>query len=83
MVPGLYLVPVAFIVGGITSCSPVAARAVALLLYPKGISRTMYSYANTSIDGNNVGVPATAYALHCVDGRGAAIMSDPVLYAFL
>ncbi len=80
---GMCLIPVAMMVGGVTSGSEFAVRTVAPFICPKGTSGTAFSYSTTSIDDNGVSVPATAYELHCVDAAGDTVKNDPILFAFL
>ena len=80
---GMCLVPVALMVGGVTSGSEFAVRTVAPFICPEDTSGTVYSYSTTSINDNGVSVPATAYELHCVDAAGETVKKDPILFAFL
>ncbi len=80
---GMCLVPIAMMVGGVTSGSEFATRTVAPFICPKDTSGAVYSYSTTSINDNGVSVPATAYELHCVDGAGETVKKDPIVFAFL
>ena len=80
---GMCLVPVALMIGGVTSGSEFAVRTVAPFICPEGTSGTAFSYSTTSINDNGVRVPATAYELHCVDAAGTTVKNDPVVFAFL
>ena len=79
----LCLVPLAFIIGGITSGTSLAAQAVGPVMCPSETTATIKSYATTTINDNGVSVPATAFVLHCVDASGRTIKEDPVVFAFL
>lgn len=80
---GMCFVPLALVVGGITSTSPFAMGRVAPLICPKGTAATVYSYATTSTDENGFPINSTAYELHCVDEAGEIVKNDPVAYALL
>jgi hypothetical protein len=80
---GMCLVPVAFLIGGLTSGTEFAATTVAPFICPDDSTGTVYSYSTTSINDNGVSVPATAYELHCVNAAGQSVKEDPIVFAFL
>ena len=77
------LLPVAGIVGGVTSVSNFATQTIGLIICPDGSNAESYSYATTTTDEYGNSQPSTAYELHCIDATGAIVKEDPVLYAFL
>jgi len=77
------LLPVAGIVGGVTSVSNFAMQTIGSIICPDGSNAESYSYATTTTDEYGNSQPSTAYELHCIDATGAIVKEDPVLYAFL
>lgn len=77
------VMPVFFVVGSVSSFSNFAINTTGGWLCPEGTTPESYSYSTTTHDENGFEQPATAYELHCVDGRGTVVKNDPVLYAFL
>ena len=77
------LLPVAMLIGGITSASNFAMQTIGPLICPEGTAAQSYSYATTTTDEYGISQPSTAYELHCVDSNGEVVKEDPVLYAFL
>ena len=75
--------PVAMIVGGVSSPSDFAMQTLGPILCPDGTTAESYSYATTTTDEYGNSQPSTAYELHCIDQSGAVVKEDPVLYAFL
>ena len=80
---GACLLPMAMIIGGLTSVSDFAMQTLAPMICPDGTTAESYSYATTTTDENGNSRPSTAYELHCVDTTGAVMKKDPVVYAFL
>lgn len=83
MVLGLCLLPLAFIVGTVTSTSSLAIQTTGQMLCPQGSTPTRYSYATVTRDDNGNTQPSTAYELHCVDATGQIVKQDPIVYGFL
>lgn len=77
------LLPVAMIVGGVTSVSNFAMQTLGPVICPDGTTAESYSYATTTTDEYGNSQPSTAYELHCVNATGGVVKEDPVLYAFL
>ena len=77
------LLPVAMIVGGVSSVSDFAMQTIEPIICPDGTTAESYSYATTTTDEYGNSQPSTAYELHCIDANGASVKEDPVLYAFL
>jgi hypothetical protein len=80
---GACLLPIAMIIGGITSISNFAMQTLAPIICPDGTTAESCSYPTTTTDEYGNSHPSTAYELHCVDTTGAMMKKDPVLYAFL
>ena len=80
---GMCLLPIAFVLGGMTSISPFAIGKLTPIICPEGTTGTVYSYPTTSHDSNGNPIDSTAHELHCVDGSGQTVKKDPVVYAFL
>ena len=70
------------IVGGFTSASGLAMRAMGPFICPDGSTARSHSYATTTTDENGNRQPSTAYVLQCVDAAGEVVKEDPVVYAF-
>jgi ABC-type glycerol-3-phosphate transport system permease component len=79
---GSCILPLAFIVGGISSSSQFAIKTMGGYLCPENTTPESYSYATTTTDENGFTQPSTAYELHCVDAQGAVVKNDPIVYAF-
>jgi ABC-type glycerol-3-phosphate transport system permease component len=77
------ILPVAMIIGSITSFSKFAMQALAPIICPAGTTAESYSYATTTTDEYGNSQPSTAYELHCVDADGVVVKEDPILYAFV
>jgi ABC-type glycerol-3-phosphate transport system permease component len=77
------ILPVAMIVGGVTSASRFAMQRLEPLICPDGTTAESYSYATTTTDEYGNSQPSTAYELHCIDANGVIVKKDPVRYAFL
>jgi ABC-type glycerol-3-phosphate transport system permease component len=77
------LLPVAMVIGGVTSFSNLAMRTLGPVICPDGSNAESYSYATTTTDEYGNSQPSTAYELHCIDATGTVVKEDPVLYAFL
>jgi ABC-type glycerol-3-phosphate transport system permease component len=77
------LLPVAMIVGGVTSVSNFAMQTMGPIICPGGTISKSYSYATTTTDEYGNSQPSTAYELHCVDTNGIVVKEDTILYAFL
>jgi hypothetical protein len=77
------LLPAAMLIGGFTSVSNFAMRAMGPIICPDGTTAESYSYATTTTDEFGNSQPSTAYEIHCIDASGTVMKEDPVLYAFL
>lgn len=77
------VMPVFFIVGGVSSSSSYAIDLTGGWLCPAETTPETYSYETTMTDDNGFTHPATAYELHCVNASGEVVKEDPILYAFL
>jgi hypothetical protein len=75
--------PLAFIMGGLTSSSSLAIQTTGKFLCPQDTNPQSYSYDTTRTDENGNTQPATAYELHCVDANGQIVKKDSVIYSFL
>lgn len=80
---GMCVVPVAGMVGGLSSASGLAVRTVGPMVCPDNTTPEIYSYATTTTDDFGVSTPATAYEIHCLDASGENVKTDPVAYAFI
>jgi hypothetical protein len=79
---GSCILPLAFVVGGITSSSQFAIKTMGGYLCPENTIPESFSYATTTTDENGNSQPSTAYELHCVDAQGEVVKNDPIVYAF-
>ena len=79
----LCFLPVAMMMGGLTSTSNFALKTTGYVICPAGSTAQSYSYASTTTDEFGNRQPSTAYELHCIDEHGTVLKKDPVLYAFL
>ena len=79
----LCILPVAMIIGSVTSFSDFAMQTLAPIICPEGTTAESYSYPSTTTDEYGNTQPSTAYELHCVDANGVVVKEDPVLYAFV
>lgn len=77
------ILPVAMVIGSITSFSNFAMQTLEPIICPEGTTAESYSYATTTTDEYGNSQPSTAYELHCVDANGVVVKEDPVLYAFV
>ena len=80
---GSCIMPVAFIVGGITSTTDFVIENVGVFICPEGTAPRSYSYQSTTTDEFGNSQPATAYELHCEDSNGDVVQKDPIGYAFI
>ena len=80
---GSCIMPVAFIVGGITSTTDFVIENVGVFICPEGTAPRSYSYQSTTTDEFGNTQPATAYELHCEDSNGDVVQTDPIGYAFI
>lgn len=80
---GSCVMPVFFIVGGISSVSEYAIQTTGGWTCPEGTTPESYSYATTTTDEYGHTQPSTAYELHCVDASGEVVKEDPIAYAFI
>lgn len=79
----LCILPIATIVGGITSFTDFAIQQTGRFICPENTTPHVRSYATTTTDEFGNRQPATAYVLQCKDASGEVVMEDPVGYAFL
>ena len=79
---GSCILPLAFVVGGISSSSQFAIKTMGGYLCPENTIPESFSYATTTTDENGNSQPSTAYELHCVDAQGEVVKNDPIVYAF-
>jgi hypothetical protein len=77
------ILPIATIVGSVSSFSEFAIKTTGGYLCPEGTTPESYTYASTTTDEFGNRHPATAYELHCVDASGNVVKEDPIVYAFL
>lgn len=77
------VMPVAFIVGGVTSTTDFVIENVGAFICPEGTAPRSYSYQTTTTDEFGNARPSTAYELHCEDSNGEVVQTDPVGYAFI
>jgi len=77
------IIPVASLVGGLSSASSFAVKTVGPMVCPDNTTPEIYSYSTTSIDDFGNSTPATAYEIHCLDASGENVKTDPVAYAFI
>jgi len=77
------VVPVASMVGGISSGTDFAVRKVAPLVCPENTDPKIHTYATTSTDDNGFETPATGYEIQCIDTSGEIVKTDPVAFAFI
>ncbi len=83
VVISMCILPIAMIVGGITSFSDLAIQQTGRFICPENTTPDVYSYATTTTDENGNRQPSTAYVLQCKDASGEVVKEDPVGYAFL
>ena len=79
---GTCIMPIAFVVGSVTSFSDFAIQTMGGFICPENSTPESYSYATTSTDEFGNPIPSTAYELHCVDANGEVVKEDPIGYAF-
>jgi hypothetical protein len=77
------VMPVAFIVGGVTSTTDFVIENVGAFICPEGTAPRSYSYQTTTTDEFGNARPSTAYELHCEDSNGEVVQTDPGGYAFI
>ena len=77
------ILPLAMLVGGVTSTNQFAIQTIGSMICPQGTVAKSYSYATTTTDEYGNTQPSTAYELHCVDENGLILKKDPVFYAFM
>jgi len=80
---GSCIMPIAFVVGGISSASDFAIENVGVFICPEGTAPRSFSYETTTVDEYGISRPSTAYELHCEDSNGDVVQTDPILYAFI
>jgi hypothetical protein len=80
---GSCVMPVAFMVGGISSASDFAIKLTGGYICPEDTTPESFSYATTTTDEFGNSQPSTAYELHCVDAGGTVVKKDPIAYAFI
>lgn len=79
---GSCIMPIAFVVGGVTSVSEWSINTMGGFICPENTTPTSYSYDTFTVDEYGNAQPSTAYELHCVDANGEVVKEDPVGYAF-
>ena len=77
------MLPIAVVVGSITSFSQFAIRTTGNFLCPSGTTPESYSYETTTTDEFGNSQPSTAVELHCIDENGNVVKNDPIIYSFL
>jgi hypothetical protein len=77
------LLPVAMVVGGVTSGTEFVGSIVGGIECPKGTTPQINRYATTSIDENGFEQPATGYELQCLDAGGNVVKTDAAAFAFI
>ncbi len=77
------ILPLAMGIGGFTSASDLAVRAVGPRVCPKDTTPTMHTYETTSTDDNGFETPATGYEIQCMDASGNVAHTDSVSFAFI
>jgi hypothetical protein len=77
------VLPIFVVIGSITSFSQFAIHTTGSIICPDGTTPESYSYETTTTDEFGNVEPATGVELHCVDGNGTVVKTDPVGYAFL
>ena len=80
---GSCVMPVAFVVGSISSTSDYVIENVGVFICPEGTAPRSHSYATTTTDEYGNTQPSTAYELQCEDSNGDIVQTDPIVYAFI
>lgn len=80
---GSCVMPVAFVVGSISSTSDYVIENVGVFICPEGTAPRSHSYATTTTDEFGNTQPSTAYELQCEDSNGDIVQTDPIAYAFI
>ncbi|NWF64255.1 MAG: hypothetical protein HXY38_08115 [Chloroflexi bacterium] len=76
------IMPMAFVVGGVTSASEWSIKTMGRFICPENTTPTRYSYDTFTTDEYGNARPSTAYELHCLDSSGEVVKEDPIGYAF-
>jgi hypothetical protein len=79
---GSCLMPIAILVGSISSTSDYVIENMGAYICPEGTTPRSHTYQTTTADEFGNRRPATAYELHCVDSNGDVVQKDPIAYAF-
>jgi ABC-type glycerol-3-phosphate transport system permease component len=79
---GSCLMPIAVLVGSISSTSDYVIENIGAYICPEGTTPSSHTYQTTTADEFGNRRPATAYELHCIDSNGDVVQKDPVGYAF-
>lgn len=80
---GSCVMPVAFVVGSISSTSDYVIENVGVFICPEGTAPRSHSYATTTRDEYGNTQLSTAYELQCEDSNGDIVQTDPIAYAFI
>lgn len=80
---GSCVMPVAFVVGSISSTSDYVIENVGVFICPEGTAPRSHTYSTTSMDEYGNSHPATGYELQCEDSNGDIVQTDPIAYAFI
>ena len=80
---GTCIIPVAALVGGLSSGSELALNIVGPMVCPENTTPKIHTYATTTFDENGFETPATGYELRCLDIKGEIVKTDPVVYSFI
>jgi len=80
---GTCIIPVAALVGGLSSGSDPALSIVGPMVCPENTTPKIHTYATTTFDENGFETPATGYELQCLDINRKVVKTDPVAYSFI
>lgn len=80
---GSCVMPIFFLIGGISSASDFAIQTTGRYICAEGTTPQSFSYDTFTTDEYGISRPSTAYELHCVDASGDVVQKDPIGYAFL
>jgi len=80
---GTCIIPVAALVGGLSSTSGPALKVVGPMICPENTSPKIHTYASTTFDEYGFERPATGYELQCIDINEKVVKTDPVVYSFI
>jgi hypothetical protein len=77
------VIPIASVIGGVSSGSDFAVRIVGPMVCPDNTTPKIHTYSTTTIDDNGFETPATGYEIQCFDASGEVVQTDPVAFAFI